>query len=60
MPTISRTIEGIDLDTRTGLWCDCGNWTRAEVDVAIIDAETLEVLCHRTGSTCLACGSEGD
>ena len=55
----TRTIEGVELDTRTGLWATCcADWTLAEVDVAIIDADTLEVLRSVTGSTCLSCGSD--
>lgn len=55
----TKTIEAVELDTRTGLWCGaCCRWTLVEVDVAIIDAETLEVLRRVTGSVCLGCGAE--
>ena len=58
MANITRTIEAIDLDSRTGLWCStCAEWTLVEVDVAIVDAGSLELLRRLTGSLCVHCGA---
>lgn len=50
------TLEAHELNTRTGLHCDCGAFQRVEVDVAIVDPSTLTVLRRVTGSLCPACG----
>lgn len=54
-----RTIEAVELDSRSGLWCDrCLTFEVTSVRCAIVDADTLEVLRHATGSLCLECGAE--
>lgn len=54
----TRTIEGVPLDTRSGLWADCcSSFSLTEVQVAIVDKDSLELLRTVTGSTCMACGA---
>lgn len=50
------TIEGHPLASRAGLWCPQGHFGRVEVDVAIVNACTLEVLRRVTASECVRCG----
>ena len=60
MAVTTITLEAHDLDTRTGLRCQvCDCWTVTEVDVAVVVASSLRLLRTVTGSTCLACGSDG-
>lgn len=55
----TRTIEAVELDTSTDLWCDtCSTFAVTAVRCAIVDADTLEVLRYATGSLCLECGAE--
>lgn len=58
MAGTTRVIEGIELDSRTNLCCPrCLRFSLTEVRVGIVDADTLELLCVRTGSECTNCGA---
>lgn len=59
MSAAQVTIEGHPLASRAGLWCPQGqgHFGRVEVDVAIVNSGTLEVLRRVTASECILCGA---
>lgn len=59
MPPVTVTLEAHELDTRTHQWCPtCHTFALIEVDVALVNAETLEVVRRTGGSLCMGCGAE--
>lgn len=46
-------------EIRSGLWCDaCDGTLLAEVDIAFVHPDTLEVMARAGGRLCESCGFE--